>query len=165
MLRAPARGARNTAIAAQLGITERTVRPTSAASTRGRASPPARRPSRWRSSASSSRLRPVQAAMFDNRLAGRLSGAAALIERAGVREGMPVLDAGCGPGRLTIPLARRVGAAGQVVAPDIQQGRLARVAANAARDRLTNIRPVRGGLEAMPRRWSHSSGRSTGPSC
>lgn len=46
---------------------------------------------------------------------------------------MRVLDAGCGPGRLTIPLARQVGPTGEVVALDVQQGMLKRVRKNAAR--------------------------------
>jgi len=36
--------------------------------------------------------------------------------------GMAVLDAGCGPGRLAIPIARQVGPQGEVVAMDIQAG-------------------------------------------
>jgi ubiquinone/menaquinone biosynthesis C-methylase UbiE len=86
------------------------------------------------------------AALLDNRAAGWLGGTTAVIERAGVREGMRVLDAGCGPGRLTIPLARRVGPEGEVVALDLQPGMLDRVAANAARAGVTNIRPVLGAL-------------------
>lgn len=87
------------------------------------------------------------AALFDNRTAQRLGGSALLIERAGVTEKMRVLDAGCGPGRVTIPLARRVGPAGEVVALDLQQGMLDRVNANAARAGLTNIHTVVGALE------------------
>ena len=41
--------------------------------------------------------------------------------------GMKVLDAGCGPGRLTLPLAKAVGPQGEVTALDIQEGMLARV--------------------------------------
>ena len=39
---------------------------------------------------------------------------------------MTALDAGCGPGRVTEPLARNVGTNGRVVALDIQPGMLAR---------------------------------------
>jgi len=52
--------------------------------------------------------------------------AAFIVETLELAEGMTVLDAGCGPGRLTVPLARGVGAAGHVVALDIQPGMLAR---------------------------------------
>ena len=36
--------------------------------------------------------------------------------------GMKVLDAGCGPGRLTLPLAETVGSQGEVTALDIKTG-------------------------------------------
>jgi len=41
-----------------------------------------------------------------------------------VREGMTVLDLGCGPGFFTIDLAQRVGGAGHVIAADLQEGML-----------------------------------------
>lgn len=41
-----------------------------------------------------------------------------------VKEGMTVLDVGCGPGFFTLPMARRVGACGRVFACDMQQGML-----------------------------------------
>lgn len=88
------------------------------------------------------------AALFDNRIAERLSGTGLLVERADVREGTRVLDAGCGPGRVTIPLASRVGSRGEVIALDVQQGMLDRVNANAARAGLTNVRTLLGALES-----------------
>jgi len=53
--------------------------------------------------------------------------------------GMNVLDAGCGPGRLTVPLARAVGANGRVVALDVQPGMLARARAKAEAAGLANV--------------------------
>ncbi len=44
-----------------------------------------------------------------------------LFAAAGVREGMAVLDLGCGPGFWTLPLAEIVGPGGQVVALDVSQ--------------------------------------------
>lgn len=41
-----------------------------------------------------------------------------------VAAGMRVLDIGCGPGYFTFPLSRMVGASGEVVAADLQQGML-----------------------------------------
>ncbi len=41
-----------------------------------------------------------------------------------VREGMTVLDVGCGPGFFTIPMARLVGETGRVIAADLQDGML-----------------------------------------
>jgi ubiquinone/menaquinone biosynthesis C-methylase UbiE len=50
-----------------------------------------------------------------------------IVEHLGLEPGMKVLDAGCGPGRLTIPLAQAVGPQGEVLALDIQEEMLARV--------------------------------------
>jgi len=52
--------------------------------------------------------------------------AAFIVETLALTNGMTILDAGCGPGRLTVPLARSVGPAGRVVALDVQPGMLAR---------------------------------------
>lgn len=49
-----------------------------------------------------------------------------IIDHLDLQPGMKVLDVGCGPGRLTIPLAQKVGPQGQVVAIDIQPGMLRR---------------------------------------
>jgi ubiquinone/menaquinone biosynthesis C-methylase UbiE len=51
-----------------------------------------------------------------------------------------VIDVGCGPGRVTIPLARAVGPGGEVIALDVQAAMLARVAEKAATERIANIR-------------------------
>ena len=41
-----------------------------------------------------------------------------------VREGMVVLELGCGPGFFTTEIARRVGKSGKVIAADLQEGML-----------------------------------------
>ena len=56
----------------------------------------------------------------------RTNRAAFIVDTLALSSGMVVLDAGCGPGRLTVPLAKRVGPQGKVVALDIQPGMLAR---------------------------------------
>lgn len=86
--------------------------------------------------------------LLDNAVTERLSGTTTLLERAGVVQGMRVLDAGCGPGRLTIPLARRVGAAGEVVALDVQEGMLDRVRRRTSKQGLSNIRTLQASLGA-----------------
>ena len=53
--------------------------------------------------------------------------------------GQNVLDAGCGPGRLTIPIAKVVGPEGIVLAVDIQSNMLRRTKAKAARASADNI--------------------------
>ena len=52
------------------------------------------------------------------------SQAKTILAGLGVAEGMTVLDAGCGPGRVTLPLGKAVGADGKVIAVDLQQGML-----------------------------------------
>jgi ubiquinone/menaquinone biosynthesis C-methylase UbiE len=65
-----------------------------------------------------------------------------IIEHLRVAPGMCVLDVGCGPGRLTVPLARAVGGSGCVVAIDLQAGMLKRAREKAEAAKLANIRFV-----------------------
>jgi ubiquinone/menaquinone biosynthesis C-methylase UbiE len=60
--------------------------------------------------------------------------------------GLNVLDAGCGPGRLAIPIAQAVAPDGSVVAVDIQPSMLARARAKAARASVTNLVFIEAGL-------------------
>jgi len=55
-----------------------------------------------------------------------------------VSRGMIVLDLGCGPGYFTVELARLVGEEGKVVAADLQQGMLDKVA---GKIRATDLEP------------------------
>jgi ubiquinone/menaquinone biosynthesis C-methylase UbiE len=72
--------------------------------------------------------------------------AAVIVERLDLQPGMAVLDAGCGPGRLTVPIARQLGQQGEVVAMDIQAGMLRRAREKARAANLTNIRFLEAGL-------------------
>jgi ubiquinone/menaquinone biosynthesis C-methylase UbiE len=72
--------------------------------------------------------------------------AAVIIEHLRLQPGMTVLDAGCGPGRLTLPLARGIGNQGKVVAMDIQQGMLRRTREKAEASNLTNIEYLEAGI-------------------
>jgi len=63
-----------------------------------------------------------------------------------IRPGMSVLDAGCGPGRLTIPLARVAGPEGEVTAMDLQEGMLREVQDRARAANLNNIRSLLAGI-------------------
>lgn len=65
--------------------------------------------------------------------------AAVIIDHARVVEGMRVIDFGCGPGRLTIPLAQKVGQAGKVIAVDIQLEMLERTKEKALAEGINNI--------------------------
>ncbi len=62
-----------------------------------------------------------------------------IIEHLGLQPGMRVLDVGCGPGRVTIPLAKNVGPQGQVAAIDMQPKMLQRAEEKARQDKLSNI--------------------------
>jgi ubiquinone/menaquinone biosynthesis C-methylase UbiE len=72
--------------------------------------------------------------------------AAVIVEHLELVPGMTVLDAGCGPGRLTIPVAQRVGDGGAVVAVDVQAGMLERARDKARNARVANIRFVQARL-------------------
>jgi ubiquinone/menaquinone biosynthesis C-methylase UbiE len=76
----------------------------------------------------------------------RVAGAELLFDRADVAPGMRVLDAGCGPGRITLPAARRVGPTGQVVALDIQESMLQRVQKKLDAENVANVHLLHAGL-------------------
>ncbi len=64
--------------------------------------------------------------------------------------GLKVLDAGCGPGRLTLPVARAVGPEGEVVALDLQPGMIRRLEQRLARAGISNVRPLLADLTQPP---------------
>jgi ubiquinone/menaquinone biosynthesis C-methylase UbiE len=76
----------------------------------------------------------------------RTNRAAVILDHLDLEPGMTLLDVGCGPGRLAVPAARRVGEHGEVVAVDIQAGMLERARAKARAAGLTNIRFVQAGV-------------------
>jgi len=65
-----------------------------------------------------------------------------LLRRLPIRSGMRVLDLGCGPGRLTIPIAHLVGEDGEVLAVDLQPAMLSIVERRAAGEGLRNVRTL-----------------------
>lgn len=76
----------------------------------------------------------------------RTTRAAAILDHLEIEPGMTVLDAGCGPGRVTIPAALRVGNTGEVVALDAQAGMIDRVRQKLDEAGLCNVRLVQAGL-------------------
>ncbi len=66
-------------------------------------------------------------------------GARTTVARLALQPGMKVLDVGCGPGRLTIPIARALGPQGEVVAIDIQPRMLRRARQRAEAADLKNV--------------------------
>ena len=75
-----------------------------------------------------------------------VAGAELLMDRAGIGPGMAVLDAGCGPGRMTVPMSARVGDAGRIVAFDRQPRMLQRLQERVADRGLANVETVLGKL-------------------
>jgi ubiquinone/menaquinone biosynthesis C-methylase UbiE len=69
-----------------------------------------------------------------------------IIEILGVEAGMHILDAGCGPGRLTLPLAKAVGPGGKIVALDFQEEMLERVRGKVDDTCLNNVEYLQIGL-------------------
>lgn len=69
----------------------------------------------------------------------RNNRASTIVAGLQLQPGMRVLDVGCGPGRLAIPLARAVGPSGTVVALDLQPAMLAKAEAKASASGLENI--------------------------
>jgi len=70
---------------------------------------------------------------------GLSSATDTLIDMAGIRPGMRVLDLACGAGSQSVQAANRVGPTGRVVASDISATMLEYVRRNAARAGLQNI--------------------------
>lgn len=82
--------------------------------------------------------------LVDNPLARRRATTAlAALE---LQPGMRVLDAGCGPGRLAVPIAAAVGPSGRVLAVDMQPRMLEKARAKAAAAGAGNIEFLQAGL-------------------
>jgi 2-polyprenyl-3-methyl-5-hydroxy-6-metoxy-1,4-benzoquinol methylase len=77
------------------------------------------------------------------------------IRRLDLRPGMNVLDAGCGPGRLTLPFAESVGPYGEVTAIDIQEAMVREAQERAHASHLTNIRFIPVGVGEGRLRRNH----------
>jgi ubiquinone/menaquinone biosynthesis C-methylase UbiE len=84
--------------------------------------------------------------LLENPYFEAVAGAKLLLARAGVRPGMCVLDAGCGPGRVTLPAAACVGASGRVVAVDIQAGMIEKLRRRLEARGVSNVELLLAGL-------------------
>ena len=72
--------------------------------------------------------------------------ASVIIGLLDLQPGMKVLDAGCGPGRLSIPTAKAIGPQGQLTALDLQAEMLKQVREKAQISGLSNLHFVQAGL-------------------
>lgn len=86
---------------------------------------------------------PYLAFLLETRLTASIVEPQSLLDRAGIKPGMRVLDAGSGPGRLTLPTARRVGPSGVVLALDGQQAMLDKLRARLQQQSIENVCPLR----------------------
>ncbi len=76
---------------------------------------------------------------LDSDLRRRIQPPELIIARAGIEEGMSVVDLGCGPGAFTLPIARAVGSRGKVYAVDVQPAMIERVEAKLARPENADV--------------------------
>jgi ubiquinone/menaquinone biosynthesis C-methylase UbiE len=79
------------------------------------------------------------ASMLDSRWSDGLLGTQATLDRMGLQPGQRVLEIGPGPGRLLIPVAKRVLPGGEVIGLDIQPGMIERLKARAAQAGVSNL--------------------------
>ena len=82
---------------------------------------------------------------LDNPFA-KVHRAVTIVANANIKPGMKVLDAGCGPGRVTIPATTLLRERGHVTAMDIQQAMLDKVNTKAKAQQLNNISYIHAGL-------------------
>ena len=72
------------------------------------------------------------------------------LDKLELAPGLKVLDAGCGPGRLTLPVARAVAPGGIVVALDLQPGMLRRLEQRIEHAGIANVHPLLADLTRPP---------------
>ncbi|MDZ7260767.1 MAG: class I SAM-dependent methyltransferase [candidate division KSB1 bacterium] len=84
--------------------------------------------------------------LLENPYMQTVAGSSVILKRIDLAPGMRVLDVGCGPGRIAIPVAKAVGTSGQVVALDIQPAMLRKLEKRIAANGITNIQTVLGAI-------------------
>ena len=84
--------------------------------------------------------------LLENPYMEAVASATTILDQLDLEAGMSVLDIGCGPGRLTIPAARRVGSTGTVVALDIQPAMLHKLEQRLKEHQISNVQTILGGI-------------------
>ncbi len=86
---------------------------------------------------------PARVSWFlENPVVESIAGAETTLDRIGLQAAEHGLDVGCGPGRLTVPAARRVGPDGKITALDLQPAMLERLRKAVDRAGVTNVAAV-----------------------
>ncbi len=76
----------------------------------------------------------------------QIARAVTIIKHLELQPGMKVVDIGCGPGRLAIPVAQAIGQTAHLVAMDLQEGMLAKVRKKARALNIANISFLHAGI-------------------
>ncbi len=66
-----------------------------------------------------------------------------IAQRSGARDGMKILEIGCGAGRITMAIARLCGDRAEIIGMDVQDSMLEKMRRNVERHRFESIRPVK----------------------
>ncbi len=91
--------------------------------------------------------------LLDSGYRRRIQPPGQLLERSGIKEGMHVLDLGCGSGALVPFIARVVGKDGKVFALDIQPGMLKRLEDKLSKPEnrdIKNVKVIQGNAYELP---------------
>ncbi len=86
----------------------------------------------------------LMAAIMESRLRYKFFGPTKILQGAGLRPGMKVLEIGCGTGFFTLSTARMLGAQGYLVAMDMLAQSVETVAQKVEAANLTNVRVIQG---------------------
>jgi ubiquinone/menaquinone biosynthesis C-methylase UbiE len=103
---------------------------------------------RWISTREQHPCPPWLSILLENPYMNTVASTETILNRLEVKPGMQILDVGCGPGRLAIPAARRVGPSGQVTALDVQAEMLRRAREKAVANQCDNIRFIHAAIGA-----------------
>jgi len=97
----------------------------------------------------------IVAAIMESRLRYRFFGPTKILQGAGIRPGMRVLEVGCGTGFFTLPAGRMLGEQGYLIAMDILAMSAEAVAKKVQTANLTNVRVIQG--DALSTRLENAS--------
>jgi ubiquinone/menaquinone biosynthesis C-methylase UbiE len=86
----------------------------------------------------------LMAAIMESRLRYKFFGPAKILQGAGVRPGMKVLEIGCGTGFFTLTAARMLGEQGSLIAMDILLQSVEAVAKKVQAAGLSNVQVIKG---------------------